>query len=154
MLSDKATCRQQLFCKYVEEEKEERCDICDNCKRTRMPTHEATDMTTEARDLITCLQQMMLIKARVKLDELAMTFMGSKSKGIIDSKFNTCGLYGKGKTKFETNVKLTRFVEHLIYQSILRENFLSLREGHYNVYLSCDKAFEVMSGRLPVVHQS
>ena len=49
ILSDKATCRQQLFCKYFEEEKEERCDICDNCQRTRMPTEEPMEMTTEAR---------------------------------------------------------------------------------------------------------
>ena len=97
-------------------------------------------MTIEAQELITCLQQMMLLKPKVKLGDLVMTYICSRAKEILDSQFNS------GKNKFKTARKLTKFVEHLIYQNVFKENFQSIREGRYIVYLTNDKAFEVMSG--------
>ena len=146
MLSNRLTCRQQLFSKYFEQDEKEPCELCDNCQRVTLPTQQETDMTIEAQELITCLQQMMLLKPKVKLGDLVMTYIGSRAKEILDSQFNSCGLYGKGKNKFKTARKLTKFVEHLIYQNVFKENFQSIREGRYIVYLTSDKAFEVMSG--------
>ena len=49
--------------------------------------------------------------------------IGFRAKEILDSKINSCGLYGKGKNKFKTARKLTKFVEHLIYQMFSRKTF-------------------------------
>ena len=152
MLSNRVTCRQQLFAKYFQEEEGEPCELCDNCQESSVPTTSFRDLTESTKELITCLNQMVLIKPRIKLSELVMTYIGSKAKDVIDSKFNMCALYGKGKAQFKTAKQLSKFVEHLIYEEDLSENFRSLGESSYIVYITCDhQASEIFEGKRSIV---
>lgn len=153
MLSDKATCRQQLFSNYFDNEPGAKCETCDICQKTAIPTNNATDLTEETKDLVSCLQQMMLLKPKIKTSELVMTFMGSKAKDVLDNKFNSCEKYGKGSKRFKTARKLTQFLEYLINQNILKENFQAIKDSQYSINITMEGAFEVVSGRQKVFYQ-
>ena len=93
-----STCRQQFICKYFEESVGEPCNICDICQKDTMIQEK--DMTEHAKDIVECFISLNRHKSKVKLSELAMTFMGSKAKDIIGQNFHSVPQHGKGKGIF------------------------------------------------------
>ena len=153
MLADKVHSRQQLFALYFEEDEGEPCGICDNCQQTSVARDDQQDVSEITKDAINCLSQMLVLKPRVKASELVSTLIGSKAKDVTENRFNTCLLYGKGKLKFKTSKKLSRFIEFLIQQDIFRENFKSIKEGQYIVYLTCEKVYDILEGKRQVYYK-
>ena len=80
------------------------------------------DFTLEAKNTVNCLASLIAINPNVKISDLAMTYMGSKSKGIITKGFHVVPLYGSGKTAFKNIASATTFIHHLILKGIITEN--------------------------------
>ena len=80
-------CRQQFIAKYFEEELGDSCAVCDICQKENIVSPK--DLTDHARNVIQCLSQLSTLQPRIKLADLAMTYMGSKAKDIVKQSFHT-----------------------------------------------------------------
>ena len=77
------------------------------------------DMTEHAKDIVECFISLNRHKSKVKLSELAMTFMGSKAKDIIGQNFHAVPQHGKGKGVFSNIEKAATFIRKLVSQSFI-----------------------------------
>ena len=118
--TDDSGCRVQKIAKYFGEDQGNCCYVCDVCQSGVV--HEMKDFTQEAKNIVNCLASLIAISPNVKISELAMTYMGSKSKGITTKGFHVVPLYGSGKNTFKNIVSVTTFVHHLILKGIIIEN--------------------------------
>ena len=110
----------QKIAKYFGEDEGSHCGVCDVCQSGVV--HEMKDFTLEAKNIVNCLANLITINPNVKIPDLAMTYMGSKSKGIITKGFHVVALYGSGKTAFKNVASATTFIHHLILKGIITEN--------------------------------
>ena len=110
------------------------------------------DMTEASKEIIQCLKELCNMKQRVKLGELVMTFMGSKTKEIIDQKLDRSDFYGKGKRKFRSNQQLTSFVQHLIVKGMFKENFKVVQEKQCLMCLSCENTCDILKNKTKVTY--
>ena len=77
----------------------EKCEKCDNCLSTVVPLE--IDFTLHAKQLVSCLQHIMSIKDKVSVDDLALTYIGSKSATVKSNKLDQVPEHGKGKGNFK-----------------------------------------------------
>jgi superfamily II DNA helicase RecQ len=65
-----------MIAEYFGVPSKEKCGRCGNCLRPVISV--AVDNTLHAKQLVTCLQNMQMLKEKVSVDELAGTYIGSK----------------------------------------------------------------------------
>ena len=121
--TDNSGCRVQKIAKYFGEDQGNYCCVCDICQNGVVS--EMKDFTKEAKNIVNCLASLIAINPIVRISELAMTYMGSKSKGITTKGFHVVPLYGSGKTVFKNTLLATNFVHHLIFNEMIAENLPS-----------------------------
>ena len=140
-------CRQIFISNYFNNRLEKTCGLCDLCELTSVTQCSKVDFTTTTFKLLICLRNMILIHPYIKMSQLVSTFMGSKSKEIVDKKFNSCSGYGDGKPIFKFTTKASKFIEFLVIEDILRENCKQTRDNQFLVHLSCDtqKALNILN---------
>ena len=118
-------CRRKQLVNYFDKEDHsgdvcnESCDIC-----VSHVTVEPVDYSTEAKDIINCLQGMQLVQPKVTAKYLTLTFRGSKSGTLLKKGFQNVNEYGKGKEKF-TEKQLQKFIQCLISGRIFDEQLPS-----------------------------
>ena len=94
-------CRRQQIVNYFEnndnsgDECQRTCDIC-----ASDVVVQPVDYSTEAKDVINCLEGMQRIKEKVTAKILILTYRGSKSSSVMNKGFQTVSEYGTGKAKF------------------------------------------------------
>ena len=71
-------CRAQFIAKYFSELQGDVCKMCDICQKGM--THQIKDFTNEAKNILECLTSMIVIQSKVKVNALAMTYIGFQSK--------------------------------------------------------------------------
>ena len=111
---DKAECRVRNIAKYFEEDQGNPCILCDVCQKGIV--HDVKHYTEEAKNLMHCLTNLTVLQSRIKVTDLVLTYMGSKSKAVVSCGFNGVPQYGKGKVNFRTASALTQFVQLLIFK--------------------------------------
>ena len=142
-----STCRQQFIC---EESVGESCNICDICQKDTMIQEK--DMTEHAKDIVECLISLNRHKSKVKLSELAMTFMGSKAKDIIGQNFHSVPQHGKGKGVFSNIEKAATFIHKLISQSFINENVDCVHDRNTTTYLTCGNVNGLLNNKCQVFY--
>ena len=143
-------CRQQFIPKYFEEELGDVCRCCDICQEDKV--REEKDFTVHARNVIECLSQLRALQPKLKLADLAMTYMGSKAKAITNQNFHTLPQYGKGKDQFLNISTATRFIQFLIFKGFINENIRGLEERMTVTYLTCGNVAELVDNRCQVFY--
>ena len=146
----RSLCRQQFIAKYFEEELGDSCKCCDICQEDSV--REVKDFTPHAKNVIECLNQLRAIQPKLKLTDLAMTYMGSKAKVIITQGFHTVAQYGKGKEQFLNITNVTKFIQFLIFNGFINENIRSLEERMVMTYLTCGNVADLIDSRCQVFY--
>ena len=59
------------------------------------------------KKLMHCVTNLTVLQSRIKVPDLVLTYMGSKSKAVVSCGFNGVPQYGKGKVNFKTASALT-----------------------------------------------
>ena len=95
---------------------------------------------------------MKALQSKVKLTDLAMAYMGSKAKAIINQSFHTVPQYGKGKEQFLSISNITKFIQFLIFKGFINENIRSLEERMVITYLTCGNVADLVDSRCQVFY--
>ncbi len=143
-----SVCRQQVIAKYFSEDVGETCKSCDVCQKGVV--HEVKDYTQEAKNVIECLSNLNSLNSKVKIDQLVMTYMGSKAKGIITNGFHAVPQYGKGKTTFHSCTYLTKFVQHLIFKGFVKENIQNIENRISLTYIGVGNVVNLLNNECKV----
>lgn len=143
-------CRQQFICKYFEEDIGELCKSCDICQKDII--RQEQDMTEHAKAIIQCLIAIIRLKSQIRLSELAMTFMGSKAKVILEKNFHTVAQHGKGKNAFPNTATVTRFIYYLVSQGFINENINCLEDRSTVTYLTCGNIDDLLHDKYQVLY--
>jgi len=143
-------CRQQFIAKYFEEELGEVCKCCDMCQGNNI--REEKDLTGHAKHVIECLSQLRALQPKIKLSDLAMTYMGSKAKAVTNQSFHTVPQYGKGKDQFLNISNATKFIQFLIFKGLINENIRGLEERMTITYLTCGDVANLVDNRCQVLY--
>ena len=75
---ENSICRTQFIAKYFSELQGDVCKMCDICQKGM--TRHVKDFTNEAKSILECLTSITAIQSKVKVNALAMMYMGSKAK--------------------------------------------------------------------------
>lgn len=145
-------CRQQFIAKYFEEEHGDVCKCCDICHEDNV--REEKDFTVHAKNVIECLSQIRALQPKLKLTDLAMTFMGSKAKAITNQSFHTVPQYGKGKEQFLNISNATKFIQFLIFKGFINENIRALEERMSITYLTCGNVADLVDNSCQVFYST
>ncbi len=143
-----SVCRQQVIAKYFSEDVGETCKSCDVCQKGVV--HEVKDYTQEAKNVIECLSNLNYLNSKVKINQLVMTYMGSKAKGIITNGFHAVPQYGKGKTTFHSCTYLTKFVQHLIFKGFVKENIQNIENRISLTYIGVGNVVNLLNNECKV----
>ncbi len=94
--SETSSCRRKFLLHYFGEEyKDDHCSVnkmCDNCKYPKESV-EGKD------DILLALNSVLELNAKCRIKEIVDFIIGSKTKTILDFKYNELPSYGKGKDK-------------------------------------------------------
>ena len=148
-LVDKVNCQQKLIANYFETSCE-KCGRCGNCLNSI--TLVTVDNTLHARQLITCLQNMQLLKEKVSIDALSGTYIGSKGAVVKSQKFDQVPSYGKGKGCFKSVSHLTGFIYYLIINGIFVENLRDEQDKVKSTFVSLGNVRELLSRNVTVLY--
>ena len=86
------------------------CKICDVCQKCTQYEQQKNYCTDHAKHLTQCLTGLLKIQAKIKISDLAMTYMGSKAKDIVDRNFRTVSQYKMGKGDFGNIHTMKKFI--------------------------------------------
>ena len=145
---DKAECRVRNIAKYFEEDQGNPCTLCDVCQKGIV--HDVKDYTEEAKNLMHRLTNLTALQSRIKVTDLVLTYMGSKSKAVVSCGFNGVPQYGKGKVNFTTASALTQFVQLLIFKGFLKENLRELEDKVSFTYLTLGSVTDLINDKCRV----
>ena len=123
-------CQQKQICRYFDEVLNEDCGLCCVCQETETPKADKKNATLEARQVIQLQRQMYHLKDEIKLQDLALTYAGSKSKDIVQKKIVNCELHGASRKEFKTAKRCTAFVQYLVIKGFLYECVKSVGDRH------------------------
>ena len=143
-------CRAQFMAKYFSELQGDVCKMCDICQKGM--THQINDFTNEAKNILECLTSMIVIQSKVKVNALAMAYMGSKVKEIIGNGFHMVSHYGNGKTSFRNISGLTNFIHFLIIKGFLNENVQHVEDRLSSTYLTPGKIHNLLNSTCKVFY--
>jgi ATP-dependent DNA helicase RecQ len=149
-LVDKVQCYQQMVAEYFGSSLEEKCGRCGNCVNSVIPVVQ--NRTLHAKQLVTCLQQMQLLKDKVSVDELASTYIGSKAAIVKKQKFDQVAEYSKGKGHFRSISHLTGFINHLIVNDVFIENLRDEYDRVKSAYLSLGSIRDILNMSLEITY--
>ena len=143
-------CRQKILAHYFQEPMTECCQICDVCQKCTSYEQRKKDCTGHAKHLIQCLTGLLNIQAKIKISDLAMTYMGSKAKDIVDRNFHTVSQYKMGKGDFGNIPTMKKFIQHLIYKGFINENVRTTEDTIYTTYLTHGSVNDLLNGKCQV----
>lgn len=149
-LMSRVSCQQKMIAEYFGSAMEGRCGKCGNCLNPVTPA--TMDNTLHAKQLVTCLQHMLSIKDKVSVEELGVTYIGSKSAVVRNQKLDQVPEYGKGKGYFKPTSHLTGFINYLIVKGIFVENLRDEHDSVKSTYLSLGNIRELLSGEIDVIY--
>ena len=78
------------------------CDVCQKCTQYEQQKNYCTDHAKHTG--------LLKIQAKIKISDLAMTYMGSKAKDIVDRNFRTVSQYKMGKGDFGNIHTMKKFI--------------------------------------------
>ena len=96
-LLEKIQCHQQMVAEYFGSTMEEKCGRCGNCGNSVVQNR-----TLHAKQLVTCLQHMQVLKDKVSIVELASAYIGSKAAIVKKQKFDEVVQYSKSRGQFKS----------------------------------------------------
>jgi superfamily II DNA helicase RecQ len=126
------------------------CNTCDICQKYTSHEQQKKDYTDHAKQLIQCLTSISNLQPKVKISDLAMTYMGSKAKDIVDRNFQTVSQYKMGKADFGNIPNMKKFIQHLIYKGFINENVRTTEETMSATYLACGSVSDLLNGKCKV----
>ena len=147
---DRVNCHQKTISMYFGSLVSEKCGKCGNCLNTVIPLE--IDYTLHAKQLVSCLQHMVSIKAKVSVDDLALTYIGSKSMIVKNNKLDQVPEHGKGKGSFKSTSHLTGFINYLIIKAIFVENLRDDNDSVKSTYLTLGEIKELLNGDINVMY--
>lgn len=145
-----AECRQKILANYFQEPVGDFCNTCDICQKCTSHEQQKKDYTDHAKQLIQCLTSISNLQPKVKISDLAMTYMGSKAKDIVDRNFQTVPQYKMGKADFGNIPNMRKFIQHLIYKGFINENVRTIEETMSATYLACGSVSDLLNGKCKV----
>ena len=130
-------CRRIQLVEYFGEGTRESCDgKCDFCLGgVRVDRQDGND---DALQVLSCLESMQQLHPKVTLQQLILTYRGSKRKEVISKAYNTVPEFGKGKDTF-SDARLKQFIQLLISESIIVEFLRDAKEISTTPYLISGK---------------
>ncbi|WP_083964368.1 DNA helicase RecQ [Shimazuella kribbensis] len=131
-------CRSTTIVQYFGEADTEHCQMCDNCDPDK--DKNTVDITTEAQMIFSCMRR---VNEKVGLSFLTKILRGSKSKKIIDFRYDRLSTYGLMKEQSEKRVMQ-------ICKSLVDEGYIRLeplQEGLYPVAKLDVSAVAVLKGQ-------
>ncbi len=143
-------CRQQVLANYFQEPMGECCNTCDICQNGTSYEEQKNDCTDHAKHLIQCLTSLLNLQPKIKISDLAMTYMGSKAKDIVDRNFHTVSQYKMGKGDFGNIPNVRKFIQHLIYKGFINENVRTTEDTMSATYLTCGSVNDLLNGKCHV----
>ena len=87
------------------------------------------------------------MKDKITSNDLALTYVGSKSKIVTEQNLDKFQHYGEGKKQLKTVTSAKLFVGHLINCGVVKEKFKAREEKRYRQYLTCETAAPLLDGR-------
>jgi ATP-dependent DNA helicase RecQ len=121
---------------FGEPHAKEPCGSCSSCKDNR----ETVDITVEAQKIFSCIRRM---KERFGISTVASVLKGSRSKKVLEYRFNELPTYGIMKNLTEKEIAD-------LINVLVAEGYLGLSEGQYPVVKLQEGALEVLQGRVSV----
>ena len=143
-------CRQKILAHYFQEPMTECCKICDVRQKCTSYEQQKKDCTDHAKHVIQCLTGLLNIYSKIKISDLAMTYMGSKAKDIVDRNFHTVSQYKMGKGDFGNIHTMKKFIQHLIYKGLINENVRTTEDTIYTIYLIHGSVNDLLNGKCQV----
>ena len=147
---DRVNCHQKMISLYFGSLVSEKCGKCDNCLSTVIPLE--IDFTLHAKQLVSCLQYIVSIKDKVSVDDLALTYIGSKSATVKSNKLDQVPEHGKGKGSFKSTSHLTSFINHLVIKGIFVQNLRDNTDRVRSTYLTLGEIKELLNGDMNVMY--
>jgi superfamily II DNA helicase RecQ len=147
---DKVNCQQKMIAEYFGVPSKEKCGRCGNCLSPVISV--AVDNTLHAKQLVTCLQNMQMLKEKVSVDELAGTYIGSQGALVKNKKFDQVPAYGKGKGHFKSVSHLTGFIYYLIINGMFVENLRDEQDRVKSTFVSLGNVRELLGGNINVLY--
>ena len=106
------------------------------------------DCTREAINMCICVEEMIVIHPKINVQQLALTFKGSKSKRHVESKgFNQIPHYGIGHAYFKNDTDAMKFVRHLIVEDVIIENLCNATDRFTAPYITLGKRAQLLKNR-------
>ena len=139
-------CRRKFILEYFSDTSEVKCNrSCDNCEK---PIPALKDYTTEAINICSCLEELMIVDPKINVRQLALTFKGSKSKRDVESKgFNQIPHYGIGQAYFRNDADAMKFVQHLIVEDVLTENLQDATDRFTTPFITLGRKAQLLKNR-------
>ncbi|KAG8217349.1 hypothetical protein J3R82DRAFT_5444 [Butyriboletus roseoflavus] len=134
---NESDCRRVLLLRHFDEEfKPEDChNQCDNCHRPGKLTQH--NFTTEARQIIQLLQEMMTVNSRgVTQGQLKDTWKGKNNKAV--QQYKGLSLYASGKALGHPTVE--RIFSHLATEGVISMYRVACSSGYSNTYIQLGSA--------------
>ena len=110
------------------------------------------DFTLHAKQLVSCLQHIVSIKDKVGVDDLALTYIGSKSVTVKSNKLDQVPEHGKGKGSFKSTSHLTSFINYLVIKDIFVQNLRDDTDRVKSTYLTLGEIKELLNGDMNVMY--
>lgn len=149
-LMDRVNCQQKTIADYFGNLLNEKCGKCGNCLDPVIP--ETKDYTLPAKQLVSCLQHMLSIKDKVSVDELGLTYIGSRGAVVRNNKLNQVPKYARGKGNFKSISHLTGFIYYLIIKGIFVENLRDDNDRVKSTYLTLGEVRQLLNEELNIIY--
>ena len=138
-------CRRSQLVEYFGEGTRESCKgKCDFCLGgVRVDRQDGND---DALQVLSCLESMQQLHPKVTLQQLILTYRGSKRKEVIAKACSMVPKFGKGKDTF-SDARLKQFIQLLISESIIVECLRDAKEISTTPYLISGKKEHLLKKR-------
>ena len=94
----------------------------------------------------------MSIKDKVSVDDLALTYIGSKSATVKSNKLDQVPEHRKGKGSFKSTSHLTSFVGCLVVKGVFVQNLRDDTDRVKSTYLTLGEIKELLNGDMNVMY--